>query len=211
MARGEVNPIRKEIPLLEVEKRIKDLKRLYFIKFRYQGNRVERAASYVGITKKLGYIWQDRWNTESFNGLIPKLAGGRPMINGQLVHLIPDTIVDIKLRREFKIAYPGPNNMGSDKSVLAYWGEEVPYRHMRIRGRHGIAIFFSEGIEFREFSTSSDPVDDSHKGEGLLKWDISVEKQRVRDVIKERGYDRLRRGRHHLEQYSKIWGCVQVE
>jgi hypothetical protein len=107
MARGEVNPIRKEIPLLEVEKRIKDLekntkvlKRLYFIKFRYQGNRVERAASYVGITKKLGYIWQDRWNTESFNGLIPKLAGGRPMINGQLVHLIPDTIIDMKLRRE---------------------------------------------------------------------------------------------------------------
>ncbi len=74
--------------------------------------------------------------------------------------------------------------MGRDKSVIAYWGEEVPYRHMRIRGRHGIAIFFSEGIEFREFSTSSDPVDDSHKGEGLLKWDISVEKQRVRDVIK---------------------------
>lgn len=85
MARGEVNPIRKEIPLLEVEKRIKDLekntkvlKRLYFIKFRYQGNRVERAASYVGITKKLGYIWQDRWNREGFDGLIPRYAGGRP-------------------------------------------------------------------------------------------------------------------------------------
>ncbi len=95
------------MPLTEIEKRIRDLekngrilKRLYFVKLRYQGKGVEEAAKIVGITKKLGYIWQDRWNTESFNGLIPKLAGGRPMINGQLVHLIPDTIVDMKLRRE---------------------------------------------------------------------------------------------------------------
>ena len=85
MPRGELNPIRKEMPLLEIEKRIKDLekntkvlKRLYFIKFRYQGRRVERAANDVGITKKLGYIWQERWNMEGFDGLIPRYAGGRP-------------------------------------------------------------------------------------------------------------------------------------
>lgn len=85
MARGEVNPIDKRVPLAEIEKRIKDLekngrvlKRLYFVKFRYQGERVEEAANMVGVTKKLGYIWQDRWNREGFNGLVPRFAGGRP-------------------------------------------------------------------------------------------------------------------------------------
>ncbi|MEM3192716.1 MAG: hypothetical protein QW292_11690 [Candidatus Parvarchaeota archaeon] len=42
MARGEVNPINREIPRSEIEKKIRDLeksgrilKRLYFVKFRY--------------------------------------------------------------------------------------------------------------------------------------------------------------------------------
>ncbi|MEM3846796.1 MAG: hypothetical protein QXU98_13960 [Candidatus Parvarchaeota archaeon] len=69
MARGEVNPINREIPLAEIEKRIRDLeksgrilKRLYFVKFRYQCKGVEKAAKMVGVTKKLGYLWQDRLN-----------------------------------------------------------------------------------------------------------------------------------------------------
>ncbi len=44
MAKGEVNLIRKDIPLSEIERRIKALeksgrvlKRLFFIRFRYQG------------------------------------------------------------------------------------------------------------------------------------------------------------------------------
>ena len=85
MARGEINPINRVVPLGEIEKRIRDLemscrvlKRLYFVKLRYQGKGVEEAANIVGITKKLGYIWQDRWNREGFNGLIPRFAGGRP-------------------------------------------------------------------------------------------------------------------------------------
>lgn len=85
MARGEVNPIKRVVPITEIDKRIKDLeksgrvlKRLYFVKFRYQGNGVEEAAKMVGITKKLGYIWQVRWNSDDFNGLIPRFAGGRP-------------------------------------------------------------------------------------------------------------------------------------
>lgn len=85
MARGEVHPIDMEIPLPEIEKRIKDLeksgrilKRLYFVKFRYKGKRVEEAAKMVGVTKKLGYIWQDRWNREGFKGLVPRFGGGRP-------------------------------------------------------------------------------------------------------------------------------------
>ncbi|MEM3191192.1 MAG: helix-turn-helix domain-containing protein [Candidatus Parvarchaeota archaeon] len=85
MARGGVNPIKREIPLAEIEKRIRDLeksgrilKRLYFVKFRYQGKGVEEAAKMVGVTKKLGYLWQDRWNCEGFNGLVPRFGGGRP-------------------------------------------------------------------------------------------------------------------------------------
>ena len=60
MARGEINPINRVVPLTEIEKRIKDLeksgrilKRLYFVKLRYQGKGVEEAAKIVGITKKL--------------------------------------------------------------------------------------------------------------------------------------------------------------
>ncbi len=67
MARGEINPINRVVQLTEIEKRIRDLekngrilKRLYFEKLRYQGKGVEEAAKIVGITKKLGYIWQDR-------------------------------------------------------------------------------------------------------------------------------------------------------
>jgi len=67
MARGEINPINRVVQLTEIEKRIRDLekngrilKRLYFEKLRYQGKGVEEVAKIVGITKKLGYIWQDR-------------------------------------------------------------------------------------------------------------------------------------------------------
>ncbi len=49
------------VPLSEIEKRIEGLekngrvlKRLYFVKFRYQGERVEEAIRMVGVTKKLG-------------------------------------------------------------------------------------------------------------------------------------------------------------
>ncbi|MEM4065882.1 MAG: helix-turn-helix domain-containing protein [Candidatus Micrarchaeaceae archaeon] len=81
----EVNPINRERLLAEIEKRIRDLeksgrilKRMYFVKFRYQGKGVEEAAKMVGVTKKLGYLWQDRWNGEGFNGLVPRFGGGRP-------------------------------------------------------------------------------------------------------------------------------------
>ena len=61
-----------------VEKDVKILKRLYFIKFRYDGDSVEKAAEKVGVTKRIGYIWQDRWNDKGYDGIIPRYAGGRP-------------------------------------------------------------------------------------------------------------------------------------
>lgn len=61
-----------------VEKDVKILKRLYFVKFRYDGDSVKKAAEKVGVTKRIGYIWQGRWNDKGYEGIIPRYAGGRP-------------------------------------------------------------------------------------------------------------------------------------
>lgn len=61
-----------------LEKDVKVLQRLYFIKYRYEGVAVEEAAKRVGISKPVAYIWQDRWNKEGYEGLKPKFAGGKP-------------------------------------------------------------------------------------------------------------------------------------
>ena len=61
-----------------VEKDVKVLKRLYFVKFRYDGDSVEKAAEKAGVTKQIGYIWQDRWNDDGYEGILPRYAGGRP-------------------------------------------------------------------------------------------------------------------------------------
>jgi len=85
MSRPEVIPINRQMSVEELNSRIKNiekdvkiLKRLYFIKFRYDGDSVERAAEKVGITKRIGYIWQERWNEKGYEGIIPRYAGGRP-------------------------------------------------------------------------------------------------------------------------------------
>jgi len=61
-----------------LEKDVKVLRRLYFMKNRYLGDSVEDASIKVGITKMMGYEWQNRWNKEGYAGLIPRYAGGRP-------------------------------------------------------------------------------------------------------------------------------------
>ncbi len=85
MARPENIPIVRHIAAEELNKRIKSLEkdvkvlqRLYFIKYRYEKVSVEEAAKRVGISKPVAYIWQDRWNKEGYNGLKPKFAGGKP-------------------------------------------------------------------------------------------------------------------------------------
>jgi putative transposase len=85
MPRPEQIPIQKHITRDELKRRIKILetnakilKRLYFIKYRYEGASVEGACSLVSIAKPVGYIWQKRWNDDGYDGLIPRYAGGRP-------------------------------------------------------------------------------------------------------------------------------------
>jgi len=84
VSRPEEIHIDKELSEEEVLKRIKSekdakiLRRLYFIKFRYEGESVQEASEKIGITKRVGYIWQERWNKDGYKGLIPQYAGGRP-------------------------------------------------------------------------------------------------------------------------------------
>lgn len=85
MARPEGIFIKRHMTVEELNRQIKSLekdakviKRLYFIKFRYDGLSVEEAAERVGTSKQIGYGWQERWNEEGYEGLKPKYAGGRP-------------------------------------------------------------------------------------------------------------------------------------
>ena len=85
VSKPEKIPIQKLMSIEELNRRIKTiekdtkiLKRLYFVKFRYNGDSVEKASEKVGVTKRVGYIWQDRWNNNGYDGIIPRYAGGRP-------------------------------------------------------------------------------------------------------------------------------------
>lgn len=57
-----------------IERSTKILKRLPFIRYRYDGDSVESAPLRVRITKMMGYVWQMRWNQDGYSGLIPKYA-----------------------------------------------------------------------------------------------------------------------------------------
>ena len=64
---SEQIPIQKHMTRDELESRIKNLekdtkilKRLYFVKFRYDGESVEESALKIGVTRNEGYIWQRR-------------------------------------------------------------------------------------------------------------------------------------------------------
>jgi len=85
MPRPEQIPIKKHLKLKDINLRIKSLerdakvlKRVYFIKYRYEGHSVEEAAQLVCISHNSAYIWQRRWNDFGYEGLIPKYAGGKP-------------------------------------------------------------------------------------------------------------------------------------
>jgi len=85
MVKTEMYPIETKMSMDELNKRIKSLeknvkvlKRLYFVRYRYSGDSVEVASRKVGVTKMIGYTWQRRWNKDGYVGLIPRYGGGRP-------------------------------------------------------------------------------------------------------------------------------------
>ena len=83
-----IEELNKRIKTLENDTKI--LRRLYFVKYRYEGKLVSESAKLVGITKRVGYIWQERWNEKGYEGMIPRYAGGRPskLTDAQKVRLI---------------------------------------------------------------------------------------------------------------------------
>lgn len=84
MTKPEQIPIQKPInydellDYIRTEKNARVLKRLYFVKYRYEGNSVKVSSERVGVSRNIGHIWQRRWNEDGYDGLIPKYSGGRP-------------------------------------------------------------------------------------------------------------------------------------
>ena len=85
MGRKEVLLIDRKMPPGELDQRIRTLekdtrilKRLYFIRHRYNGDSVEEACEKVGVYKMMGYQWQKRWNEDGYEGLVPRFGGGKP-------------------------------------------------------------------------------------------------------------------------------------
>jgi putative transposase len=67
MPRSEQIPIQKHMTRDELESRFKRLekdtkilKRLYFVKYRYDRECVEVSSQRIGVTRNEGYIWQRR-------------------------------------------------------------------------------------------------------------------------------------------------------
>ncbi|MEM3791010.1 MAG: transposase [Thermoproteota archaeon] len=60
------------------EKRVRILQKLYYIKFLYEGMKVEQSSQNVGMTKAVGYQWLNKWNEKGYEGFIPKFGGGKP-------------------------------------------------------------------------------------------------------------------------------------
>ena len=71
-----VEDLNKQIRSLENDAKV--FKRLYFIKYRYEGVSVLESAERVGTSKQIGHGLQHRWNSEGYESLRPKYAGGRP-------------------------------------------------------------------------------------------------------------------------------------
>lgn len=62
----------------KLEKDVKVLNRLHFIKACYSGMTIKEAAELTAVSYSNAYVWFNRWNEEGPEGIIPKYAGGRP-------------------------------------------------------------------------------------------------------------------------------------
>ena len=122
MAKKEMYPIERKMAEEDLNRLIKSLerstnmlKRLLFVKYRYDGDSVEEASKRIGITKMIGYIWQRRWNKDGYKGLIPRYARKGPSkMSIEQRNLLKDklndgqyTTVQVRdiIRNEFRIEY----------------------------------------------------------------------------------------------------------
>jgi transposase len=83
MGRKQEKEIIRHLTLENLNKKIKKeeisvrvLKRLYFIRFLYNGDSIKEACERVDITEPTGYSWLNSWNYQGYTGLIPNFSGG---------------------------------------------------------------------------------------------------------------------------------------
>jgi len=100
MGRNRKYQITKKISLNDLEKTIKEkekelrvLKRLYFIRFLYQGYVIEEASEKVGITMPTAYEWLKRWNKSGYSGLVPHFSGGpKPKLSKEEIEMLKNLL-----------------------------------------------------------------------------------------------------------------------
>jgi putative transposase len=63
---------------IKTERNTKVQQKLFFIRFRYLGDSIAEASLRLGVTKRICYYWQDRWNENGYDGLLQKSGAGRP-------------------------------------------------------------------------------------------------------------------------------------
>ena len=104
MSRKRVYKVERHMPLEELkawikgkEKEIRVLKRLYFIRYLYDGDSVENASKKIGVVKAVGYEWLRRWNKRGYEGLIPNFGGGRP---SKLTESQKDDLVEMLKKKD---------------------------------------------------------------------------------------------------------------
>src|SRR5574344_49491 len=81
---------------IRIKKNTKVQQKLYFIRFRYLGDSIEEATLRLGVTKRIGYYWQSRWNQEGYEGLLHKSGAGRPSKLSDEEILKPKTLIKNK-------------------------------------------------------------------------------------------------------------------
>jgi putative transposase len=156
MVKTEMYPIEKKMTMDElnnrikkVEKDVKVLNRLYFIKNRYLGDPVEIASSKVGVTKRVGYIWQERWNKDGYDGLIPRFGGGRSSKLGEdqkneLIELLKErdnwTTNEVRelIKERFDVSYTLKQVRVILRSFGFRYGKPYPHDYRRPKNAEGI-------------------------------------------------------------------------
>lgn len=85
MAKTEMYPIERKMSdedlnrlIRSLERSARVLRKLLFIRYRYDDDSVESASRKIGITKMMGYLWQKGWNNDGYKGLLPKYSRKGP-------------------------------------------------------------------------------------------------------------------------------------
>ena len=129
MGRNRAYYVAKKISFGDLEKTIKGkekelrvLKRLYFIRFLYQGYVIEEASEKLGITMPTAYEWLKRWNKSGYDGLVPNFNGGpKPKLSEEEIEMLKNLLKhkdDWKLKEVRKLI---KEQFGVEHSEMHVW------------------------------------------------------------------------------------------